>query len=92
MTMPVPRTKFHARYTMAHHDDGYKFKFFCAFCDYHYTTGWIKSESPTEARRLAEAEARINFNGCYQCGRWVCNEHYNIEKMMCVECATHTAR
>jgi uncharacterized OB-fold protein len=56
-------------------------------CDYSYTTGWITAGSEDEARLLAEKEARQYFNGCYKCGRWICDEHYDKNEMMCVDCA-----
>jgi hypothetical protein len=72
---------------MSRTNGSYKFQFFCVMCDYHYTTGWIVADSEEAARSLAEKEARRCFNGCHKCGRWICDEHYNKDKMMCVDCA-----
>jgi hypothetical protein len=56
-------------------------------CDYSYTTGWIAAGSDDEAQLLAEKEARHYFNGCHKCGRWICDDHYDMNEMMCVDCA-----
>ena len=79
--------KYSARYTIAGENGGYQIRFYCAMCDYYYTTGWISAGSETEARRLTEKEAKRQFNGCRKCGRWVCDEHYNMGEMMCLGCA-----
>jgi hypothetical protein len=76
-----------AKYTMKHTAGGYQFIFYCAYCDFHYTTGWIKAGSTDEAYALAENEARAAFNGCHGCGKWICQNHYNIHEGMCLECA-----
>ena len=84
MKQKNPNVVFKAKYTMKHTEGGYQFTFYCAYCDFHYTTGWISADSQEEARVLAEMEARTEFNGCHCCGKWICFDHYNIQEMMCV--------
>ena len=76
------------RYIITVENGGYQISFYCAACDYHYATGWISAGSETEARELAEKEAKKLFNGCRKCGRWVCDKHYNMGEMICLDCAT----
>ncbi len=64
-----------------------KFTFLCCLCDIGYTTGWIIASSAGEAKKIAEQEARPYFNRCHKCGRWVCDNHYNEDVMMCTVCA-----
>ena len=64
----------------------YRFSFFCALCDDCYTTGRVIADSVSEALAIARQEARPHFNRCHKCGRWICDRHYNIDEMMCVEC------
>jgi hypothetical protein len=78
---------FKPNYRMSRRNGSYKFQYYCVMCDYNHTTGWIEAGSEDEARLLAEKEARQYFNGCHKCGRWICDEHYNKDKMMCVDCA-----
>ena len=78
--------KYETKYTLINLDGGYQIQYFCALCDYSYTTGWVLAQSRDEALRLTEKEARKHFNGCHECGRWVCDEHYNMDAMICVEC------
>ncbi len=87
MKQKNPNVVFKSKYTLKHTEGGYQFTFYCAYCDFHYTTGWISADTPEEARVLAETEARTDFNGCHCCGKWICNDHYDMQEMMCVECA-----
>ena len=64
----------------------YRFTFFCELCDHSHTTGRIRAESVAEARGIAAREARLLFNRCHACGRWVCDAHYNEDIMQCVIC------
>ncbi len=86
MTQRDPNLVFRSRYTLKHTDGGYQFTFYCAYCDFCYTAGWIFIDSVEEARVLAEKEARLAFNGCQCCGKWVCNDHYDMQEMMCIKC------
>ena len=87
MKQKNPNVVFKSKYTMKHTDGGYLFTFYCAYCDFCYTTGWISAGSAEDARALAENEARPMFNGCHCCGKWICNSHYDMQEMMCVICA-----
>ena len=68
-------------------DDGYLLTFFCEICECGYTPPTIHADSLQEARQLAEPDARLHFNWCHSCERWVCDEHFNENKMLCTECA-----
>ena len=79
--------EYKAKFTLFSNGDTYQITYTCAMCDYHYTTELINAKSETDARLLTEDDARLLFNGCRKCGRWVCDEHYNMGEMMCVRCA-----
>ncbi len=81
------RVDFTAKCIEVNEEDGYRFRFFCAYCDASHTTGWIRSQSEDMAREIAKTQARLCFNHCARCGRWVCDEHYNMDEMLCTECA-----
>lgn len=68
----------------------YYFSFSCELCDGGYTTGSIMADSIGEALQIARREARPHFNCCHRCHRWICDAHYNIDEMMCTECASIT--
>lgn len=76
-----------SKYLVAKEDGGYRFRFVCGLCSRNYTTALISGESEDDALRAAENEARPYFNGCHKCGRWICDEHYNKDEMVCTECA-----
>lgn len=78
--------EFTPKSTMLCENGGYRFHFACSLCDKGYTTGQIAADTVGEALDLARREARPHFNRCHQCGRWICDEHYNIDEMTCVEC------
>ena len=84
----VTSEKYISRHSIAHCGDGYQVTFFCALCGYHITIGEIMTESEGEALISCEKLARKPFNGCRKCFRWVCDEHFNMGKMICVECET----
>lgn len=68
-------------------EDGYRFTFSCELCSHSYTTPVFPTRSLREALPLGERDARRHFNRCGRCHRWVCDEHYNENRMMCTECA-----
>ncbi len=82
-----PNIRFQSKYAMKHTSGGYQYAFYCAYCGFHYTSGWIRAGSAEEAYDLAEKEAKREFNGCHSCGKWVCGDHYNMGEMMCLKCA-----
>lgn len=65
---------------------GFRFTFFCAICGGGYTTSPILEDTQKVALRLAEQDARLHFNRCQRCQRWVCDEHFNENYMMCTAC------
>jgi len=79
---------FSAKCTEISSDSGYRFQFYCAYCAASHTTGRIHSDSRATAHEIAKSEARRYFNLCPECGRWVCDAHYNENEMICVECAS----
>jgi hypothetical protein len=78
---------FTPRYTVSSADGAYKFSFFCDLCGWHYATGWIAAADLGSAQTLAEKEARRYMSRCGKCGKWICDEHFNMSELMCVECA-----
>ncbi|MGI6358059.1 MAG: hypothetical protein ACOX2K_05110 [Bacillota bacterium] len=66
---------------------GFHFTFFCALCNHSYTVSLFASGSLQSCLRLAEQEARLHFNRCTSCHRWVCDEHYDEDVMKCTICA-----
>ncbi len=81
------KKEFTAKCFETNSEDGYRFQFFCALCGTNYTSGWIHADSEERALDIAKAEARLHFNLCHSCGKWVCDEHYDIDEMVCLECA-----
>jgi hypothetical protein len=82
-----PTVEYKPKHVLIGMDGGYQIQYICALCSYHYTTGWIKAGSETVARGIAEREARRFFNGCHDCGRWVCDDHYDMKEMLCLTCS-----
>ena len=66
---------------------GFCFTFYCDLCDGSVTTPEYQTDAFEEALSLAQSEARRQFNMCHQCGRWICDEHYNEDEMQCIACA-----
>jgi hypothetical protein len=80
------KVEYRAKYSCAKVGAYYQVSYFCAFCDFHYTVAGISASSGAEAAAMGEPEARKHFNGCRKCGRWVCDGHFIMEKMLCPEC------
>ena len=91
-TMQNPDVIYKANYMCVGVEGGYRFRYFCALCNWHYETVQISAVSEKEARIIAEQEARRHFNGCHKCGRWICEQHYNVDEMMCIKCAPLAAK
>ncbi len=87
MAVEIGAKRYSAKYTVEQQGGGYRFHFYCAFCGYHHSTGLISAAGETEALKIAERQAREFFNGCRLCGRWVCDRHFDMEHMVCGECA-----
>ena len=78
---------FTAKSRFDQQDGGFRFTFFCDLCGDGYTTGIIPAQSVAVARESAQSEARLHFNRCQNCHRWVCDEHYNENRLLCTACA-----
>ncbi len=67
---------------------GKRYAFFCQLTGEEVCqTEPITEQNPQLALALAKKSARPYFNRCQKCGRWICDKAYNIDEMMCVECA-----
>lgn len=90
--MKEPFTSHHtARETRG----GYAFVFFCDIChspvyarirmteNMCKHTAWAKAQAYGRAVDLA----RLHFNRCQRCFRWVCDRDYALEQGICVQCA-----
>lgn len=80
----IPR--FTAKCRIIQGEGGFYLTFFCEICSKGYTTPLIQSASRKDALTLGEQEARLYFNRCISCFRWVCDENYNENLMLCTEC------
>lgn len=78
---------FTAKYRTVQEKCGFRLTFFCEICGSGYTTPLIACDTPEEALRLGGENARFYFNRCRCCHRWVCDQHYNENQMMCTDCA-----
>lgn len=78
---------FAAKCRTVREDKGFRLTFFCEICDNGYMTQLIPCDTPEDALRLGEKEVRLHFNRCQSCLRWVCDEHFNENRMMCIDCA-----
>ncbi len=77
---------FTRHYKRKKHKSGYSFIFYCDLCNKKYCTDIIP-ESSTNALITAQKIAKQYFNKCHQCGKWICDEHYDENNMQCVECS-----
>lgn len=67
---------------------GNKYQFFCDLSDALIcTTAPVKADTPDEELLLAwNTYAKVHFNKCHKCGKWVINEMYNPDVLNCVLC------
>ena len=79
-------TMFTARCRTVRDSDGFRLTFFCDICGSEYITPPIVCDTSKEARHLATKDARLHFNRCNCCYQWVCDEHFNENRMMCTDC------
>lgn len=84
MDRQVP--SFTAKCRTMRQSNGFRLTFFCELCGDGYTTPVIPCKSLKEALRLGEQDARLKFNRCESCHRWVCDKHYNENQMKCTDC------
>ena len=70
----------------------YVFHFYCdlcsdgADCSHGYTTAEIEAETVREACETARKKARLHFNRCSRCHRWVCDYHFDVDSAQCTDC------
>lgn len=82
------RADFTCKSAMVAQDGAFRFTFFCELCDCGYTTQPLAAAvTVKEAFEMAQREARPYFNRCQSCSRWVCDQHYNEDLMLCTACA-----
>lgn len=81
---PVPM--FTAKCLTIREERGFRLTFFCEICGIGYTTQLILCDTLKDALRLGEQDARLHFNRCQCCYRWVCDDHFNENRMMCTDC------
>lgn len=86
MAMDRPVPVFTAKCRAIREGLGFRLTFSCDLCDVGYTTPLLLSHTPEEALRLGEQDARMHFNRCECCHRWVCDEHFNENRMTCTDC------
>ncbi len=86
MAMDRPVPCFTAKCRTVREEAGFRLTFFCALCDNGYTTPPIACDTPRQALLLGARDARLHFNRCEGCRRWVCDQHFNENRMMCVDC------
>lgn len=69
---------------------------YCFYCELSgtpvYTTRPVRADTPEAELEIAWREAKLYFNGCSECGKWIRDEAYNIDEMKCIECAPYTSR
>ena len=80
--------KMTANYKVQQTSNGNKYQFFCDLSDALVcTTAPVKADTPEKELMLAwNAYAKVHFNKCHKCGRWIINEMYNPDVLTCVEC------
>lgn len=70
----------------------YTFKFYCDRCEagsgcpHGYVTAAIEAASIKDAYAEAQQEARLHFNFCTCCQRWVCDDHFDVDTAQCTDC------
>lgn len=79
--------EFNAPYIIRPSPNGNRYAFYCQVTGKEvFLTNPIQSKNSPDALRIAKMEARPYFNRCYRCGRWICDEAYNIDEMVCTQC------
>lgn len=70
---------------------GKRYLFFCDLTGVKVcTVEPIWEKNPHLALEVARKKARYYFNRCSQCGKWVCDNAFNMDVCQCVECAPFT--
>ena len=81
---------FTKKYEVQTKKDGFCCTFYCDLGDDYYSICIDGVDSADDALELSKMNARLHFNRCHRCGRWVCDAHYNEGQMMCIRCAPKT--
>ena len=88
MSMDRELPVFSAKCRTMRDNNGFRLTFFCEICGKGYTTPPLMCDTHKEALRLGEQDARLHFNRCGCCHRWVCDYDFNENRVMCTECAS----
>lgn len=85
------RQRFPAKHRVLS-DGGRRYAFYCDLSGMLvYTTsvipGSISAPGTPSELQTAWEEAKPHFNFCQSCGRNVCNEMFNADKLECVDCS-----
>lgn len=86
MAMDQSMSMFTPKCRTVREEAGFRLTFFCELCGSGYTTPLLGCGTLKEALSLGERDARLHFNRCRSCHRWVCDEHFNENRMMCTAC------
>ena len=82
---PLP---FTARFSLKRTRNGSIYTFFCGLTGKPvYESAPIPEGDKGHAESVAKTQARPQFNRCAKCGKWVCDEAYDIDSMQCLSCA-----
>jgi len=66
---------------------GNKYAFICEMSrSIAFVTRPVKADSPKEELNSAWEEARMHFNRCRKCGKWVIDAMFNPDVLNCVGC------
>ncbi len=87
MIMPNFIPAFTAKSRVFHEGCKFQFTFFCDICEKGYCSSLVYASNAREALQQAEEEARLYFNWCPRCNKWVCDKHFNENKEACILCA-----
>lgn len=80
--------EFTAPHTVRMSAEGVRYTFYCDLTgEPVFTTAPIAHCTPQEELACAIAEARPHFNRCIRCGKWICDNAYSIDEMLCIRCA-----
>lgn len=80
---------FTKRYRQNLSKEGRRFTFYCDLCGSGYVTPPLnpgKGESVSGLFHKAQAEAKLHFNRCPRCLRWVCDNDYVVDLGICRDC------
>jgi len=95
MTVQNQATQYRAftKKTLDHSsENGFSFSFFCDCCGKEWVSpvrsfsGRSWAVEHKAAFDIANAEAKLYFNNCPECGDWVCDDCFLPETEICVKC------